>query len=92
LNQNVMSTDHECYLPERFQLYSPLTENMKPSDSDDLLTPIQYRTRAEAAWLGGSVLASLPDQAFHSHWISRAAYDEYGAEIVHMKCQTRLQR
>ena len=37
-----------------------------------------------AAWLGGSVLASL--STFQQMWISKQDYDEFGPSIVHRKC------
>ena len=40
--------------------------------------------RSNAAWVGGSILASL-DQ-FHSMWITKEEYDETGPSIVHQKC------
>ena len=40
--------------------------------------------RKVAAWLGGSILASL--QNFQGMWISRGEYDEAGPQIVHRKC------
>lgn len=40
--------------------------------------------RANSAWCGGSVLASL--DTFHSQWITSDDYDENGPEIVHQKC------
>lgn len=45
--------------------------------------------RSEAVWLGGSVLADM-DEAFLGNWVSREEWDEYGAEALHLKCQTRL--
>ena len=40
--------------------------------------------RKYSAWIGGSILASLP--TFKSMWISKEEYDECGASIVHRKC------
>eukprot|EP00667_Euglena_gracilis_P009186 EG_transcript_9320 len=40
--------------------------------------------RKNAAWFGGSILASLG--TFQQLWISRAEYQESGAGIVHRKC------
>ena len=40
--------------------------------------------RAHAAWIGGSILASLA--VVGSMWISREEYDENGPLIVHRKC------
>jgi len=40
--------------------------------------------RTHAAWIGGSVLASLP--SFQQMWITREEYEEAGPAIVHRKC------
>lgn len=37
-----------------------------------------------SAWVGGCKLASL--STFNKMWISKAEYEEYGANIVHKKC------
>ena len=37
-----------------------------------------------SAWVGGSILASLP--TFQEMWISQQEYDESGPSIVHRKC------
>ena len=40
--------------------------------------------RKYAAWIGGSVLASL--STFQQMWVSKQEYDESGPSIVHRKC------
>ena len=40
--------------------------------------------RKYSVWIGGSILSSL--STFQSMWVSKAEYDEAGAEIVHRKC------
>jgi actin-like protein 6A len=40
--------------------------------------------RGICTWLGGSILASLG--SFHEMWITKAEYEEYGAQIVDKKC------
>ncbi|KAJ1987068.1 Actin-1 [Coemansia umbellata] len=40
--------------------------------------------RKYSAWIGGSILASLP--TFQQIWISKVEYDEAGSSIVHRKC------
>ena len=40
--------------------------------------------RRFAAWIGGSVLASLG--SFHQMWVSKQEYDETGRSIVEQKC------
>ena len=40
--------------------------------------------RIDAAWIGGSILGSLP--TFQQIWISKQEYDDCGPQIVHRKC------
>lgn len=40
--------------------------------------------RKYSAWIGGSILASLP--TFQQQWVSREEYEEFGANIVNIKC------
>ena len=40
--------------------------------------------RKFSVWIGGSYLASL--SSFQTMWITRAEFDEFGAQIVHRKC------
>ena len=40
--------------------------------------------RKSSAWIGGSLLASLPN--FQKMWITKQEYDESGPSIVHRKC------
>lgn len=40
--------------------------------------------RDYACWIGGSILASLG--TFQQMWISKAEYEEEGANIVERKC------
>ena len=40
--------------------------------------------RLNAAWIGGSIMASL--STFPELCISRSEYDEYGPSLVHSKC------
>ena len=42
--------------------------------------------RKHAAWIGGSILSSLP--AFQSMWITNEEYEEVGPSIVHRKCSS----
>eukprot|EP01124_Arcella_intermedia_P008447 TRINITY_DN15319_c0_g3_i1.p1 TRINITY_DN15319_c0_g3~~TRINITY_DN15319_c0_g3_i1.p1 ORF type:complete len:112 (-),score=16.76 TRINITY_DN15319_c0_g3_i1:2-298(-) len=38
-----------------------------------------------AAWVGGSLLASL--QAFQSLWLTKEQYDEHGPSLIHAKAK-----
>ena len=40
--------------------------------------------RKYSAWIGGSIIASLP--TFQKMWITKEEYDESGPAIVHRKC------
>jgi actin-related protein len=40
--------------------------------------------RKYLVWLGGAILSSL--STFQTSWITKAEYEECGAEIVHRKC------
>ena len=40
--------------------------------------------RRIAAWLGGSILASLG--SFHEMWVAKAEYEEHGHTILDRKC------
>ena len=40
--------------------------------------------RLHAAWTGASILSSL--STFSSTWITREEYDEFGTDILRMKC------
>ena len=45
---------------------------------------IALADRKYSAWLGGSMMASLP--SFKEKWITKEEYDEEGPRIVHKKC------
>jgi actin-related protein len=45
---------------------------------------VAYPERKYAAWIGGSIVASL--STFKKIWISKQEYDEYGPTIVDRKC------
>ncbi|NWJ04638.1 ACT1 protein, partial [Crypturellus undulatus] len=68
---------------ERFRcpeaLFAPAALRGAGADS-----PAASARRHFAAWLGGSVAASL--DAFQSAWISRRAYSESGPAVVHRHC------
>lgn len=49
-----------------------------------LLASTNSVERRSAAWIGGSILASLG--TFQQMWMSKAEYEEHGANLVHTKC------
>jgi actin-related protein 4 len=50
-----------------------------------LIAPGPVVERKYAAWIGGSILASLG--SFHQLWISKKEYEEHGANIVEKRCR-----
>jgi actin len=40
--------------------------------------------RKHAAWIGGSILASL--STFQTMWMTKKDYEESGPSIIHRKC------
>ncbi|OAL54850.1 Actin/actin-like protein [Pyrenochaeta sp. DS3sAY3a] len=56
-----------------------------PSTRNKLIAPGQVVERKYAAWVGGSILASLG--SFHQLWISKKEYEEHGAGIVEKRCR-----
>ncbi|KZM20044.1 NuA4 histone acetyltransferase subunit [Ascochyta rabiei] len=56
-----------------------------PSTRNKLIAPGSVVERKYAAWIGGSILASLG--SFHQLWISRKEYDEHGPGIVEKRCR-----
>ena len=42
-----------------------------------------------AAWIGGSVLASLP--SFQDEWITIDNYAEKGSKVIHLMCMWHLE-
>ncbi|KAF2201880.1 Actin/actin-like protein [Delitschia confertaspora ATCC 74209] len=56
-----------------------------PSTRNKLHAPGQVVERKYAAWIGGSILASLG--SFHQLWISKKEYEEHGVNIVEKRCK-----
>lgn len=56
-----------------------------PSTRNKLIAPGSVVERKYAAWIGGSILASLG--SFHQLWISKKEYEEHGAGIVEKRCR-----
>lgn len=59
--------------------------NMYPSTRNKLIAPGSIVERKYAAWIGGSILASLG--SFHQLWISKKEYEEHGPNIVEKRCR-----
>jgi actin-related protein 4 len=56
-----------------------------PSTRNKLIAPGSVVERKYAAWIGGSILASLG--SFHQLWISKKEYEEHGASIIEKRCR-----
>ena len=56
-----------------------------PGPRVKILAPGNSVERKFAAWIGGSILASLG--TFHQMWISKKEYDEHGPGIVEKRCK-----
>ncbi|KAF2751843.1 Actin/actin-like protein [Sporormia fimetaria CBS 119925] len=56
-----------------------------PSTRNKLVAPGSVVERKYAAWIGGSILASLG--SFHQLWISKKEYEEHGSNIVEKRCR-----
>ncbi|KAF2278402.1 actin-like protein-like protein 6A [Westerdykella ornata] len=58
---------------------------MYPSTRNKIIAPGSIVERKYAAWIGGSILASLG--SFHQLWISKKEYEEHGVNIVEKRCR-----
>ncbi|KAB8532591.1 hypothetical protein FH972_025536 [Carpinus fangiana] len=58
---------------------------MYPSSRVRIVAPGMTVERKYAAWIGGSILASLG--SFHQMWISKKEYEENGAALVEKRCK-----
>ena len=56
-----------------------------PGQKIKIHSPGNVVERRFSSWLGGSILASLG--TFHQLWISKAEYEEHGANLVHTRCR-----
>jgi actin-related protein 4 len=56
-----------------------------PSTRNKIVAPGPIVERKYAAWIGGSILASLG--SFHQLWISKKEYEEHGVNIVEKRCK-----
>ena len=63
------------------RLKKELKHLVAPDTTVKIIAPPE---RANSAWIGGSILASL--EHFEKMWILRKEYDEHGPNIVHRKC------
>lgn len=66
-------------LQDRFR--AELVRSLPPEDH---VVVMAQPMRNFSAWIGGSILASLP--AFQSCWVLREQYEESGPQVVYQKC------
>ena len=68
-------------LADRLQKELTLQEGIGPMvPNNTKVKVIAPPERKYSTWIGGSILASLPN--LHSKWISKEEYDESGADII----------
>ena len=63
------------------RMQKEITALAPPTTKIKIIAPPEGKV---SAWIGGSILASLP--TFPQMWISKKEYDESGPSIVHRKC------
>lgn len=66
------------FLPERLK---QMVTSVTPSGTN--VEIIENHERKYASWIGGSILASIPN--FQPMWISKKEYEEKGVSMVHIK-------
>lgn len=67
-------------LPDR--LKQMLAKSAAPDTAN--VEVLANASRKFASWIGGSILASVPD--FQRMWINRREYEERGKSVIHSKC------
>jgi actin-related protein len=68
-------------LPERL---TKEVQKLAPQAISSKVKVIANPERKYSVWIGGSILSSLSN--FQCMWITKADYDEAGAQVVHRKC------
>jgi actin-related protein 4 len=85
LLQNIVVTGGSTLLYKFNDRLNYEINNVYPSTRNKLIAPGPVVERKYAAWIGGSILASLG--SFHQLWISKKEYEEHGANIVEKRCR-----
>ncbi|KAF2868881.1 actin family [Massariosphaeria phaeospora] len=85
LLQNIVVTGGSTLLYKFNERLNWEINTVYPSTRNKLIAPGTVVERKYAAWIGGSILASLG--SFHQLWISRKEYEEHGANIVEKRCR-----
>ncbi|KAF2444258.1 Actin/actin-like protein [Karstenula rhodostoma CBS 690.94] len=85
LLQNIVVTGGSTLLYKLGDRLNYEINALYPSTRNKLIAPGPVVERKYAAWIGGSILASLG--SFHQLWISKKEYEEHGANIVEKRCR-----
>ncbi|KAF2641417.1 Actin/actin-like protein [Massarina eburnea CBS 473.64] len=85
LLSNIVITGASTLLYKFNDRLSHEINQLYPSTKNRLVAPGTVVERKYAAWIGGSILASLG--SFHQLWISRKEYEEHGPGIVEKRCR-----
>jgi len=85
LLQNIVVTGGSTLLYKFNDRLNYEINSIYPSTRNKLIAPGPVVERKYAAWIGGSILASLG--SFHQLWISKKEYEEHGANIVEKRCR-----
>lgn len=85
LLQNIVVTGGSTLLYKFNERLNYEINSIYPSTRNKLIAPGPVVERKYAAWIGGSILASLG--SFHQLWISKKEYEEHGANIVEKRCR-----
>lgn len=65
-------------------LEARVLKEVRRTSTDHPVNVVSQRERKYTTWIGGSVLASL--STFPGMQVTKAAYEEHGASVVHRKC------
>lgn len=85
LLQNIVVTGASSLLYKFTERLQQEMNLLYPSTRNKIVAPGSVPERKYAAWIGGSILASLG--SFHQLWISKKEYDEHGPGIVEKRCR-----
>jgi actin-related protein 4 len=86
----VIVTGGNTLLPGFVDRLSSDTVNLLHSQQPGLgnklgfLAPRTSTERLFSSWIGGSIVSTLGN--FSSYWVTKAEYDEFGANVVNKKC------
>lgn len=85
LLNNVVLTGGSSLIPGLGDRLTNEIQTIAPGSKVRIYAPGNTVERKCGGWLGGSILSSLG--TFHQMWVSRAEYNEVGANIVEKRCR-----